>query len=59
MINNKKDIVKTPLDEPLSPSINEDGWYTQCIRCWNEVTPKNTVCPNCNQLLDWSWLNKG
>lgn len=53
---NKKILSKK---QPLVPYINEDGWYCQCIICWNEVKPKDDICPNCCQAQDWSWFGKG
>ena len=43
---------------PLEPYINADGWYAQCRRCWNEIEPKDTICPKCNQNQDWSWFGR-
>lgn len=44
--------------KPIKPSINEDGWYTQCSRCWEEIKPVTKNCPNCGQAQDWAWLMK-
>lgn len=43
---------------PIEPEINADGWYAQCHRCWHEITPKDNICPKCNQAQDWSWFGK-
>ena len=43
---------------PIDPEINADGCYAQCVRCWNEVEPKDNICPKCRQAQDWSWFGK-
>lgn len=43
---------------PIEPEIELDGGYTYCPICYKEVTPKQPVCRNCDQLLDWSWFRK-
>ena len=43
---------------PIEPEINADGWYAQCIRCWHEITPTDSICPKCKQAQDWSWFGK-
>ena len=43
---------------PIEPEINADGWYAQCVRCWHEITPKDSICPKCKQAQDWSWFGK-
>lgn len=43
---------------PLEPYINADGWYAQCHRCWHEIEPTDKICPECNQVQDWSWFGK-
>ena len=52
---NKKILSK---DQPLVPYVNADGWYCQCVNCWEEVSPKNSTCPNCSQAQDWSWFGR-
>ena len=41
---------------PVEPYINEDGYYPQCCRCWNELKPNQEICPRCEQIQDWSWF---
>lgn len=43
---------------PIEPYINADGYYAQCHRCWTEITPKDSICPKCQQAQDWSWFTK-
>lgn len=52
---NKKILSK---DQPLIPYLEIDGGYARCTNCWNEVTPKDNICPKCNQIQDWSWFKK-
>lgn len=52
------DFTNIPLNKPIHPYINEDGWYAQCHRCWHEIDPHNNICPYCHQAQDWSWFNK-
>ncbi|MEE0294561.1 MAG: hypothetical protein UDT09_08950 [Eubacterium sp.] len=55
---NKNELSITPTSTPLEPYIEIDGGYAMCERCRAEITPKDAICPNCGQLIDWSWLNK-
>ena len=41
---------------PIHPEIVCDGWYAQCRRCWEEITPSDKVCTKCVQTQDWFWL---
>ena len=50
------DLSNTSKLTPIEPEINADGWYAQCKRCYHEITPKDNICPKCNQTQDWSWL---
>lgn len=46
---------------PIEPQIEADGWYAYCPICYHsDLEPDNiiTKCPNCNQLIDWSWMKK-
>lgn len=52
------ELTNIPLSKPVKPSINEDGWYAQCQRCWAEIQPSDMMCPNCKQKQDWSWFYK-
>jgi len=54
----KNDSLEIALTEPIMPNVNPDGYWLQCQRCWKEVYPKQEVCHNCNQAIDWSWLGK-
>ena len=49
------DIANTPLNMPIEPYINSDGYYPQCGRCFTELDPYIEACPNCQQTQDWSW----
>ena len=51
------DIANTPLNMPIEPYINSDGYYPQCGRCFTELDPYIEACPNCQQTQDWSWLS--
>ena len=42
---------------PLEPYIELDGGYAVCVRCGEEISPRQKVC-SCGQIQDWSWLNK-
>ena len=47
--------------ETLQPLIELDGGYAYCPKCGQkdlEPTEKITKCPNCNQLIDWSWMDR-
>lgn len=50
------DLTNIPLTQPISPEVELDGGYCYCVRCITEITPKNNICPRCNQLQDWSWF---
>ena len=50
------DFTNIPLTKPIQPYIECDGYYACCHRCWTEITPKDSVCPKCLQVQDWSWL---
>jgi len=54
----KNDSLEIALTEPIMPIIEGDGLYAKCSRCYKEVYPKQEVCHNCNQAIDWSWLGK-
>lgn len=43
---------------PIEPEVELDGGYAYCPICYKEVKPKQSVCYNCDQLLDWSWFRK-
>jgi hypothetical protein len=46
---------------PIEPEIELDGGYAYCPICYHpDLEPNNiiTKCPNCDQLIDWSWMNK-
>jgi endogenous inhibitor of DNA gyrase (YacG/DUF329 family) len=46
---------------PIEPEIELDGGYAYCPICHQpDLEPNNitTKCPNCDQLIDWSWMNK-
>lgn len=51
------DLANIPLDQPIEPYIECDGWYAVCHRCYTEIDPRNDICPKCNQAQDWSWLH--
>ena len=51
-------LVNISKSTPIEPEINADGWYAQCVRCWHEITPKDSICPKCKQTQDWSWFGK-
>ena len=53
-MKNKINVKQTPIE----PEVELDGGYTYCPICYKEVKPKQPVCCNCNQLLDWSWFRK-
>lgn len=57
-MNQELDILQISKSQPVVPEVNPDGWYCQCIRCFTEVEPTDAVCPTCNQVLEWSWLDK-
>jgi len=50
------DLTHTPKSSPIEPYVNEDGWYTQCSRCWTEIQPSDCHCPSCGQKQDWTWF---
>ena len=50
------DLENVSISTPIEPEINADGWYAQCVRCYHEITPKDNICPKCNQTQDLSWL---
>lgn len=50
------DFTNIQLTKPIQPYVECDGWYCQCHRCWTEITPRDSVCPKCQQVQDWSWL---
>ena len=50
-------LTNTPLDQPIEPYIEADGWYAVCRRCWTEIKPTDNVCSKCNQFQDWSWFH--
>lgn len=53
------DFSNIPLTKPIQPYIECDGgYYACCNRCWTEITPRDSVCPKCQQTQDWSWLKK-
>lgn len=41
---------------PVEPYIECDGYYACCHRCWTEISPKDSICPKCQQAQDWSWF---
>lgn len=46
-------------DTPIEPGINADGWYAYCPICYKtDLEPCTKRCPECNQLLDWTWFTK-
>ncbi|MCJ7965672.1 hypothetical protein MT487_01120 [Lachnospiraceae bacterium NSJ-171] len=53
-----KNELSTTTSTPLEPYIEIDGGYAMCERCRAEITSKDAICPNCGQLIYWSWLNK-
>ena len=43
----------------LRPIINSDGYYPQCPNCkYFDLEMYAEQCPECEQLLDWDFLNK-
>ena len=52
------DLSNISKDTPIEPEIELDGGYAYCIRCWHEITPKDSICPKCKQAQDWSWFGK-
>ena len=53
-----KDLTNIPLTEPVEQIIEVDGGFACCMRCRNEITPKDSICPRCKQVQDWSWFGK-
>ena len=53
------DLTNISKSTPTEPYIECDGgYYALCHRCWTEIEPKDDICPNCNQVQDWSWFGK-
>ena len=53
-----KDLTNIPLTQPIEPIVQIDGGFCRCGNCHCEITPKDSVCPRCKQLQDWSWFGK-
>lgn len=48
-------------DIPIQPEIEVDGGYAYCPVCKHsdlEPTDIITKCPECQQVIDWSWMRK-
>ena len=46
---------------PIEPEIEVDGRYAYCPNCFERYLEPNNIitsCPKCNQLIDWSWMDK-
>lgn len=45
------------LDTPIAASVECDGYYLYCPRCYmEEIKPFTKKC-SCGQTFDWEWLN--
>lgn len=52
------DFTNISLNQPIRPEIECDGWYAYCVWCKTEIEPHDNICPECNQLQDWSWFGE-
>ena len=50
------DLSNINISQPIKPYICEDSYYPVCRRCHNELKHKQTICDECGQVQDWSWL---
>ena len=47
-----------PISTPIEPDIELDGGHPYCKRSYTELNCYQSPCPLCNQIIDWSWMDK-